>query len=184
MGKVYTIREKAEKGAIHEDEIKDLLIKMGFGRFFPACNKPRIRKERKELLRTFISTDGFTIYVGKSAEDNDYVTFHLGTGKDFWLHVSGPAGSHVVIKVKKGKDVPRRTLKEAAALAVYYSKARGNYRTEVTCSYVHNIRRASRRQPGKVTVANPDYIKPDKKALENIMKHQEESNETKKGDDD
>ena len=178
------ILKKLEQGTIPKEQIQEQLRKMGFGRFFPVYNKPRKRKERKEILRTFISTDGYTIYVGKNAGDNDYVTFHLGAGKDIWLHVSGPAGSHVVIKVKKGEEVPRRTLKQAAALAVYYSKARGNYRTEVTCSYVHNVRHASRRQPGKVTVANPDYIKPDKKALDDIMKHQEEINETKKGDDD
>lgn len=167
------IQKQFEEGSFTEEEIQEKLGHMGFGRFFAAYNKPRRKKERKELLRTFTSTDGFTIYAGKSAEDNDYVTFHLGTGKDIWLHASGYAGSHVLIKRKKGQDIPRNTLKQAAALAVYYSKARGHYRTEVTWSYIHNIHRASRRQPGKVTVANPDYIKPDKKALDDIVKNAE-----------
>lgn len=169
LKRVQDIRHACAREELPAAEAREQLAAMGFGRFFPALNRPRSHKERNELLKTFTSTDGFTVYAGRNAEDNDYVTFHLGTGKDIWMHASGYAGSHVVIKVKKGEQVPRRTLKQAAALAVHYSKARGNYRTEVTYSYVHNVRRASRRQPGKVTVQNPEYIKPDKKALDDIM---------------
>lgn len=146
------------------------LIGLGFARFFPEENRPVEEQDETERLRTFTSSEGFTIHVGRSAEENDYLTFRVGRGKDMWLHVSGFHGSHVIIKLPKGQECPRRTLREAAALAIHYSKARGNFRQEVTCGPVCNVRKAARRQPGKVTIANPKYVKSDKKALEDVMK--------------
>lgn len=172
---VTEIEQKVTNEKLPEDQVKDRLKRLGFARFFPEFNKPRNMKERKHVLRKFISSDGCTIYVGRNAEDNDYVTFHIGKGKDLWLHVSGYKGSHVLVKVDKAKQCPQNTVKEAAALAIYYSKARNNFRVDVTCSPVCNVRRASRRTPGLVTAANPKYVKASKHALEQILAHQAEN---------
>ena len=44
-----------------------------------------------ELPQTpaYTSPDGFTIFVGKSAPHNDFVTFELGEKVDTWLHARG-----------------------------------------------------------------------------------------------
>ena len=42
--------------------------------------------------------EGFEILVGKGDEANDALTFGVGEPRDFWLHVSGAAGSHVVVR--------------------------------------------------------------------------------------
>jgi predicted ribosome quality control (RQC) complex YloA/Tae2 family protein len=167
------------EAAIRDDELTlkkavSRFRQVGFGRFFTEFNRPVENQDQQERLRKFISSDGLTIIVGRNAEENDYVTFRVGKGKDPWLHVSGSQGSHVIVRVPKGAQCPRRTLKEAAALAVYYSKARGNFRQEVTLGQVCNIRRAARRQAGKVTVSNPKYIKSDKKALDDVMTEKNE----------
>lgn len=68
--------------------------------------------------------DGFEILVGKGARDNDRLTFRVAKPRDWWLHASGYAGSHVIVKVGVADEVPRHVLEHAAALAAYHSKAR------------------------------------------------------------
>jgi predicted ribosome quality control (RQC) complex YloA/Tae2 family protein len=76
--------------------------------------------------------DGWEILVGRSSEDNDYLTFDVAAPGDTWLHAGGGiAGSHVVVRNPDGAVVPRPVLERAAGLAAGYSKARGAPRVEV-----------------------------------------------------
>lgn len=47
-----------------------------------------------------LEIDGFIIYIGKDAKSNDYLTFNMSDVNDYWFHVKGIPGSHVVIKVR------------------------------------------------------------------------------------
>ena len=79
----------------------------------------------RSVARRFVSPDGLTVLVGRTAEDNDILTFKLATPRDFWLHVSGDSGSHVIVRNPDNTDrLPRDTERYAAALAAGYSKAR------------------------------------------------------------
>jgi len=72
----------------------------------------------------FLSAEGHEILVGRTAAQNDELTFRIARGNDLWLHVEGYAGSHVVVRVPKGRTVPKETLLDAAALAVHFSQLR------------------------------------------------------------
>ena len=77
-------------------------------------------------FRTF-DLQGFEVLVGKGDTDNDALTFQIGEPHDFWLHVAGFSGSHVVVRnPDQVDDLPRAVLEEAAALAAWHSKARGS----------------------------------------------------------
>ena len=79
----------------------------------------------RRIARRFVSPDGFTVLVGRSAEDNDVLTIKLAAPGDFWLHVASGSGSHVVVRNPDHLDVlPRETVRYAAALAARYSKSR------------------------------------------------------------
>jgi predicted ribosome quality control (RQC) complex YloA/Tae2 family protein len=69
------------------------------------------------------SSDGFALLVGKNSRQNEEVTFHQAANNDLWLHARGVPGAHVIIK-SGGRPIPETTLREAAALAAYYSQAR------------------------------------------------------------
>lgn len=72
-----------------------------------------------------VEVEGFTVLVGKSASDNDRLTFGVGRPRDLWLHASGCAGSHVIVSVPEGGGpVPGSVVARAAELAAFYSKAR------------------------------------------------------------
>ena len=72
-----------------------------------------------------VEVEGFVVLVGKGDADNDHLTFAVAEPRDFWLHVAGPAGSHVVVRNPQGlAELPREVLARAAELAAFYSKAR------------------------------------------------------------
>ena len=74
--------------------------------------------------RRFTSSEGFEILVGKGAKDNDFLTFRAAKSLDLWLHAADYPGSHVVVKNPNRKEIPQKTLLEAAQLAAFYSTAR------------------------------------------------------------
>jgi len=74
-----------------------------------------------------VDIEGFEALVGKGDAENDTLTFEVADPHDFWLHVAGPAGSHVVVRnPEKLEELPRAVLEGAAALAAWHSKARGS----------------------------------------------------------
>jgi predicted ribosome quality control (RQC) complex YloA/Tae2 family protein len=73
--------------------------------------------------RRFVSADGYEILVGRSALENEQLTFRLARGNDLFLHASGRPGAHVVVRRPPGREVSAETLLDAAQLALYYSFA-------------------------------------------------------------
>ncbi len=72
-----------------------------------------------------VEVDGFRILVGKSAADNDRLTFGEARPKDLWLHAARCSGSHVIVRMPDGVDAaPARVVERAAELAAFHSKAR------------------------------------------------------------
>lgn len=114
------------------------------------------RGPRSSPLR-LLSSDGVPIVVGRSAGQNDEVTFRVARLDDVWLHVRGQPGAHVVIQAES--EVPDRTLEEAAGLAVYFSKARGATSAEVIVTRRRNVRKVPGGPPGLVTVRNEHAIR-------------------------
>lgn len=91
----------------------------------------------------FISLDNIEIRVGRRAEDNDELSCNPQhrDGPDWWLHVAGHPGSHVVIRCQDD-DLPsayRETLKDAAALAAKNSKAAASNNIQVTYTRCRNV---------------------------------------------
>lgn len=108
----------------------------------------------RSVARRFVSPDGMTVLVGRSAEDNDILTFKLGRPRDFWLHVAGESGSHVVVRNPDGLPrLPRDTERFAAALAAGYSKARAGGRVAVHLATCEDISKPRGMPPGKVELA-------------------------------
>ena len=85
---------------------------------------------------------GVPVCSGQSFTFNDVLTFKLGAPLDFWLHVGGESGSHVVVRNPGGLDrLPRDTVRFAAALAAGYSKARNAGRVAVHLCQCRDVRK-------------------------------------------
>jgi predicted ribosome quality control (RQC) complex YloA/Tae2 family protein len=98
-----------------------------------------------------IRADDFEILVGRGDAENDLLTFEVAEPEDFWLHVNGAAGSHVVVRNPDNLDeLPRQVLERAAELAAWHSKARGGGRVEVHVCRVADVSKPRGFAAGKV----------------------------------
>jgi predicted ribosome quality control (RQC) complex YloA/Tae2 family protein len=94
--------------------------------------------------------DGFTIFAGRNARQNEELTFQLAGRDDLWLHVRGQPGAHVIIK-SSGQPVPDEVIQRAAELATHYSPARGESGVDVDVTERRFVRRVRGGHPGMVT---------------------------------
>ncbi len=119
--------------------------------YLPADGQSRKAKPPRPLPPLRLeSSDGYTIYVGRSAGQNEQVTFRLGAPDDLWLHARGVPGAHVIIK-SGGREVPERTLLEAAGLAAFFSARRTDASVEVEIAPRRQVRRVRGGPAGLVT---------------------------------
>jgi predicted ribosome quality control (RQC) complex YloA/Tae2 family protein len=120
--------------------------------------RPVSKKKKAETAfkgaRSFISSDGFEILVGKKAVDNDFLTFRVARSLEMWLHAADYPGSHVIIRNLQKKDVPDRTLIEAAELAAFYSDAREQTKAAVHYTQRKFVNKPRKAAPGLVSLAS------------------------------
>jgi predicted ribosome quality control (RQC) complex YloA/Tae2 family protein len=85
--------------------------------------KKTAKQEKIPGVRRYLSTDGYEILVGRAARDNDHLTFRVAQPNDLWMHAGDYPGSHVVVRNPTRKEIPQRTIIEAAQLAGRFSQA-------------------------------------------------------------
>ena len=129
-----------------------LIEKVLHKRKIPVQRKQAAQEKERPGL-TFYH-DGWILYVGRTAAENDELLRHHVRGKDMWLHVRDYSGGYVFIKNKNGKTVPLPVLIAAGNLAVFYSKARRNGQADLYYTAVKDLRRAKNAPKGTVLPSN------------------------------
>ena len=116
-------------------------------------------------FRTYRSSGGLDIWVGRGAASNDTLTFHESSPKDVWLHARDSAGAHVVLRWSRDEPPPSRDLEEAAVLAAWHSKSRGSALVPVDWTRRKYVRKAKGGAPGLVLVQRSEtvFVKPDER---------------------
>ena len=136
------------------EELREALLATGL--VSDSRGKRRSPIQRSQPLR-LQSTDGFTVIIGRNALQNERVTWKLAQPEDTWLHAQRVPGSHVVIKTD-GREVPWRTLEQAAAWAAYHSKAQNDTKVSVIHTQRRHLRRFKGARPGQVRVLQSKMI--------------------------
>lgn len=140
--------------AENAEDLDDIRREMGeYGYMKPISQKKKKeRKEDKSSPRIFRSSDGYLLYVGKNNYQNEEVSFQIAEGKDFWFHVKGSAGSHVIAKTegKSLEELPDRLFEEAAELAAYFSSEKESAKVEVDYTERKNLKKVVGGAPGFV----------------------------------
>jgi len=109
----------------------------------------------RKIARRFVSPDGFTVLVGRTASDNDLLSLELCDPWDFWFHLASDSGSHVVVKnPERVERLPRETERFAAGLAAGYSKGKGAKRAAVHAARGADVSKRRGQPPGEVTLAH------------------------------
>jgi len=116
-------------------------------------------------FRTYRSSGGLEIWVGRGAASNDALTFHESSPRDVWMHARDSAGAHVVLRWSRDEPPPSRDLEEAAVLAAWHSKSRGSALVPVDWTRRKYVRKAKGGAPGLVLVQRSEtvFVAPDER---------------------
>lgn len=118
------------------------------GRHKPAVRRP---------YRSYLSSQGARILVGRGGVDNHALSFQVARGRDWWLHVRDVPGAHVVLPSPTGAAPSPETLLDAAALAVRHSELKDEPHVEVTVTQRKYIR-AVPGSPGRVMLLQSSTV--------------------------
>lgn len=149
------------------DEVRQELVDQGY------MAQKRRRQDKKGAAVTkpfhYRSSDGFDIFVGKNNIQNDRLTFRVARSGDIWLHTKAVPGSHVIIR-RNGRDIPDRTIEQAAVIAAWHSKARMSSNVQVDYTQVKNVSKPSGAKPGMVVYTNykTAVVTPDQSLAESL----------------
>ena len=122
-------------------------------------NRSRNVAGRTPSLQRFLSIDGWTVLLGKSNLQNEYLLRHLSNGNDFWLHHQTRPGAHVLIKNHQNLPVPPPdTLNFAARLAGYYSKVKNNEIAQIVYTLRKYVKKPKDSKAGKVIYSQEKNI--------------------------
>jgi predicted ribosome quality control (RQC) complex YloA/Tae2 family protein len=109
--------------------------------------------------RRLKTKEGWDVMIGRNNEGNDYVTHVLARSEDYWFHVHGGAGSHVVLRRGKGKNEPSKaTIEEVASWAAFYSQARTAGRVPVIVTRKKYVRKPRKAPPGLALCTNEKTV--------------------------
>jgi predicted ribosome quality control (RQC) complex YloA/Tae2 family protein len=113
---------------------------------------PTPAKAASELPFKVFEDHGFTILVGRNAQNNDLLTQKYAHKDDLWLHAKDVSGSHVVIRHRAGHTVPEPVVERAAQLAGWYSRRQHDSLCPVTVTPKKFVRKPKGALPGQVLV--------------------------------
>lgn len=121
-------------------------------------------KQTTSSYRRYYTSDGYEILCGRNNIQNDELTFKIADKEDWWFHIKGLPGTHVILKTHKGEEFPSdNAVLEAASLAVFFSKSimveehaegkgshAGDIKAEVDYCPISHVKKIPGAKPGMV----------------------------------
>jgi len=166
----YLENNHKEVENLTKDNIKKLLEKKE--KIIKKINKKE--NNEKTIGREFILSDSYKAIVSKNAKEAAEILSKVAKGNDYWFHIRDYSGSHVIVKYIKNKELTQKAKLEAAHLAFYYSKAKGD-EGDIYFTQVKYLHKPNSKTPGLVIPIKEKNIKLkfDKKIIENIFLNNE-----------
>ena len=181
------LSEQMEKGRVELDYLESILEELHLAESEQDLREIRAelkeagyikqhtseKKQIKRVLkpRSFVSSAGIPISVGRNNRQNDQLTCKDAAPGDLWLHTQKIHGSHVILHTG-GKEADERSLMEAAALAAYYSKARDGQNVPVDYTPVRYVKKPGGAKPGMViyTTYHTLYVTPEEELVKRLAR--------------
>ena len=112
----------------------------------PAKNTAKRRSPPLPPME-YTSSEGLRILAGRNNLQNDQLSLKTAKPDDLWFHTRNCPGSHVIL-CTQGKPPGAQSIREAAALAAWHSRARGP--AEVDYTPARLLKKPAGAPPGKV----------------------------------
>ena len=132
-------------GASEIDEIRGELFEAGYG----SRIKKGMSRPQKVKPREYFTSSGYRLLCGRNNIQNDAIRA-LADKDDWWFHVKGAPGSHVIMICNK-EEPPAEDFTEAAELAAYFSSLSESPLVSVDYTKVRYLKKPSGSKPGFVT---------------------------------
>lgn len=152
------LSNRVEAGVATDSDIRDALPEKDL----------RARTPQGDALaglpyRTYRTSGGLQVRVGRGSAFNDDLTFRHSRPDDVWLHARDSAGAHVILRWEGEGAPPARDLEEAAILAALNSKARTSGSVPVDWTPRKHVRKPRKSPPGSVVPARVKtvFVEPD-----------------------
>lgn len=165
-----------------KEKLSEILTKIEKARSFKELEKikneiserisPVMIKDKKEnetRFRQFDIGDGYTVYAGKNAANNDELTLRFAKPNDLWFHARGAGGSHVLLRLDKGDKPGKHIIERAASIAAYYSQQRKSKLTPVAYTFKKYVRKPKGANPGTVVLSREDVVMIKPRSPEEIV---------------
>ena len=122
----------------------------------------KYQKEEKAVEEIFpfkrYQVNGFEIWVGRNAANNELLTLKYAHKDDLWLHARNVPGSHVVIKYQSNKPFPQDVIEKAAALSAYYSTLKNDSLCPVSYTQKKFVRKFKGGALGSMKMEREDVV--------------------------
>jgi len=120
--------------------------------------RPETDRSRKPRFFEYRLPGDWIVLAGRTDADNDYLSVVAAEPSDWWFHVRGMAGSHVLLKAKPDQEPDRKTLKRAAAVAAFHSKARSGGTVAVSATRARHVAKRPGSKPGTVHIRKESVL--------------------------
>ena len=149
-------------------EIRSELYHSGY------ASKMKNYSEKKKITPSFMkykTSGGYTLLCGRNNLANDYITFKVSEKSDWWFHVKGMPGSHVLMQCPKGVEPSELDFTEACMVAAVNSKAADSAAVDVDYTPVKHVKKISASKPGHV-LYHTNYsarVTPDREIVNSLL---------------
>ncbi len=118
-------------------------------------------KPEEPKFYEYLLPGGWMILAGRSEKDNDRLSLKIANANEWWFHVRGMPGSHVILRPPEGsKESPdKEMLKQAAAVAAWHSKARSGGVVAVSATLAKFVSKPRGAKPGTVSIRKETVFK-------------------------
>ncbi|MEP3390186.1 MAG: NFACT RNA binding domain-containing protein [Reichenbachiella sp.] len=140
-------------------ERKDLISSMDDIKKLKTLEKTDTKSNNKEP-KPFIEfeIEGFQVFAGKNAKNNDLLTQKFAKKDDLWLHARDVSGSHVIIRNPNGIKIPIGVIEQVAQIAAWHSKRKSDTLCPVIYTQKKYVRKPKGSLPGQVLLSKEEVI--------------------------
>ncbi len=142
------------------DQLRSELNRLTLDNFRPMTGQIAERREKSEVFRKFELDSGSLVYVGKSSRTNDELTFRFAMPNDFFFHVRGYEGAHVILRHRapKGQRPSHHDMRISAEIAAYFSKAKTQKKVPVSFTERKYLKKGKRVKPGAAIMLREEVM--------------------------
>ncbi len=163
-----SVRDALERSESIDDlsEIRAELYGAGYASKMKSYSAP---KKIKSNHMKFVTDGGYTLLCGRNNTQNEYITHKLAEKNDYWFHVKGAPGSHVVM-VTGGEEPSELDFTQAARIAALYSSQSEGKHVAVDYTLVKHLKKTPGAKPGFVIYHTnwSAYVTPDAEEAERL----------------